>query len=31
MGWGIGLQRANACYRVFKLAGPPRLVIDVKR
>jgi hypothetical protein len=27
--WGVGLQRA-ACYRVFELANPPRLVVDVQ-
>ena len=30
VGWGVGLQRA-ACYRVFELANPPRLVVDVQR
>ena len=27
--WGVGLQRA-ACYRVFELSNPPRLVVDVQ-
>jgi hypothetical protein len=31
MGWALGLAKHNACYRVAKLANPPRLVVDVKR
>jgi len=30
VGWGLGLERAT-CYRAFKLANPPRLVVDVQR
>jgi hypothetical protein len=30
IGWGLGLSR-SACYRAFKLANPPRLVVDVQR
>lgn len=29
VGWGVGLQR-SACYRVFELSNPPRLVVDVQ-
>jgi hypothetical protein len=31
VGWGLGLRSANACFRAFKLANPPRLVVDVKK